>query len=108
MQNRRSNLAPTLPGRISFHRYLRAVRLRGGLRKTASIRTFENSKCFWSGCQSIGRPERKFWHHDQAVSGRSRRGERSGIGGSCRAWLDGGGANFVSGKRGFLCLLGVG
>jgi hypothetical protein len=55
---------------------LRAVRLRCGLRKTASTRAFENSECFWSGCHLIGRPERKFWHHDQVVSGRSRRGER--------------------------------
>src|SRR2546429_2944148 len=65
MQNCGSDFAPPLSRWISFHGNMRTVRLRGGLREAASLRSFKNAKRVRPGRQSIWGPERKLWHRSE-------------------------------------------
>src|SRR5207244_3069240 len=72
-------LTASLSRWISLHGNVRSTGFGGGLREAASLRSIEDSECLWLGCESVRRIERKFRHHDQAVSGRARRRKRSSV-----------------------------
>ena len=101
MQDCRSHFATPLSRRFSFHGNLRSLRLRRGLCETDAVRSSQDIEYFRPGSEPIRRSPRKLWHHDQAVSGRTRRRKRSCIRRTRGAGVDRRGANFGS-RSGFL------
>ena len=89
MQNRRGHLAAPLQRRFSYHRNLRIVWQRRGLREAARAERAANGVRPGNRSDGGRRLPRQFWFDDQTVPRGTRRGKWHRRRGSCGAGLDG-------------------